>query len=943
MRERPWNGGGFAHRNHGSDRRGVFPVRSISNLTESRQQSKRDREKLLEIFRQQTYRTPESIDFGNKELPAYKHKAEILANVEMYKSIILGGPTGSGKSTQVPQYLYEAGYDKVYVLVPRRVIADGLGDRLREEMSEQLGEDGARDTVGIVHGERSDFSHNNKIVVMTPNTYVRMERDIDMAHGDSKVAIISDEIHEANLFTEIATGVAAMGVHAHENWRLIAASATHNVDDLNPSMSRINGGYVPVVSIEGRPFNVERIERPDVSSMEAYRELYRDHEVAMIFTSGKREIDHIIDQTVEELESAEKGSSKNVVFRKLHAELTEVELAHVNDPVPEGCRLAIVASPAGMSGITIPRATLVITDGTINRQELDSDGIGGLVRHYLSKAEVTQQIGRAGRDMPGGVGVITKPTAVFEDDMKKRGLKVEVEHMPYLPFESRDEHAPPEIYNSNLSRVVLDVAVGDRHFSDINPYLPHGVDKSAIISAEESLSRIGALDDDDRVTQTGIQMSRFPVAPELSRGLVEAERRGKTLQQLFRTAIIASAVEVGGLQDFGAYKEKGWRNLLRSSTKDDFTAQLDIFSEVIKIPEDGDLRRFIAEHDLHAKRIERAEKVAKKILGVLRINPENIVISEATEEEESEINQYLTAGMIDLVYEPVARRQRRSYYNNIHGDSYSTQRYIGSRSIVSPPSGQLIAGFPRWFDKKGRSGEPERHNVVELIMYVDPAIVGRYALENNLLQGYAVESRIEGGRVVEREQKVFGTIDVGSPVTTAAKEFIPESSRHTLVEAVLSKPGEAQMALRSIAEELEHYSKTIPAEELNLYRRASAPSNITKDTIKDLLYEYAKTTRNIAELDDRLAEFIYKKNVSISKYYDDSARIELQERSPSTIVVDGTSVPVRYEAGHPYLTGLTVKQRKSITEPIFLSDGREVLIQVGRIGGGTVRVSGSDL
>jgi HrpA-like RNA helicase len=146
----------FARRTHGSSRRGVFPV-PASNLTSRLEQSRGDKARIIEMLRQ---RNAERLgiaesDLGNKELPAYKHKQEILTNVEAYKAIILGGATGSGKSTQLPQYLYEAGYDMTLMLVPRRVIADGLGDRIREELSEQIEGFDAETTVGIVHGERS--------------------------------------------------------------------------------------------------------------------------------------------------------------------------------------------------------------------------------------------------------------------------------------------------------------------------------------------------------------------------------------------------------------------------------------------------------------------------------------------------------------------------------------------------------------------------------------------------------------------------------------------------------------------------------------------------------------------------------------------------------------------------------------------------------------------
>ena len=217
----------------------------------------------------------EDTGLGNRDLPVHKHKQEIVSLVEQYKAIILGGPTGSGKSTQVPQYLMEAGY-RTYMLVPRRIIADGLYDRLIEELTPHLGEEEARAAVGIAHGERSEHSDASRITIMTPNTFARMADDVRQRYGNEKVAVISDEIHEANLYTEVATGIAAQAVDELENWRLIAASATHNAASLKNVFREINGGVAPSIDIEGRPFDLDIQESPEESPMQVYARMGYD-------------------------------------------------------------------------------------------------------------------------------------------------------------------------------------------------------------------------------------------------------------------------------------------------------------------------------------------------------------------------------------------------------------------------------------------------------------------------------------------------------------------------------------------------------------------------------------------------------------------------------------------------------------------------------------------
>lgn len=602
----------FGKNKHGTNQRGVVAVpRGPRNLDYLRQ-SREDKSKLVEAHRlKHEAASRKEAGYGNKNLPVYKHKQEIISLIDSYKAVILGGPTGSGKSTQVPQYLLEAGYEKIYMLVPRRIIADGLYDRLIDELSEHLGEDEARKVVGVAHGERSEHSDDSRIVVMTPNTFARMEAEIRVQHGTDKVAIISDEIHEANIYTEVATGIAAQAVDELDNWRLIASSATHNENALKPSFSEINKGFVPTVNIEGRPFNVDTYEAPNESPMQVYARMGEEHLKSMIFTSGKNEIDHIIEETKKTLEMNEPGSSEKVLFRKLHGELNDIELSHINDSIPDGYRLVIVSSPAGMSGITIPGVTFVVTDGSINRSELDDDNVSGLTRRYLSRAEITQQAGRAGRDVAGGVAVLASPTAVNEDRIKARGNEVEFEQMPFLSYNARDEFGPAEIYNSNLSQVVLTVASVDRNFSQINEYLPHQVASSEIIKAEETLARLGALDDEDRITELGRTMSEFQVRPELSRGVAEAKTQHRTLQQLTRIAYIAAALETGGVQDFSKDSTDEWKQLLRPTTNDDVIAQLDLVTtqtphELVAYTE------FLTDHDLSYKRMVRSKKLLRR-------------------------------------------------------------------------------------------------------------------------------------------------------------------------------------------------------------------------------------------------------------------------------------------------------------------------------------------
>lgn len=950
----------YSRRTHGSERRGVKPTPDL-NMAYRMRQSRQDIERLQAIFLQHNERNEdpsEELGLGNRELPAFKHKLELVANIEASKAVVVGGETGSGKSTQLPQYLYEAGYDMTIMLVPRRVIADGLGDRIREELSSQIEGFNAEETVGIIHGERTERHENNKIMVMTPNTFIKMEKDLREVYGHKKLAVVADEIHEANLFTEIAVGVAALSVRDQENWRLIAASATHNAETLQKPFQKLNGGFVPSVEIQGRPFNVELIEEPELNPMQAYARDGEAHQKSMIFTSGKKEIEYIIDETCRELEKNEKGASSKVIFRKLHGELTEAELSHINDPIPEGFRLIIVSSPAGMSGITIPGVTYVATDGTINRSELDDDNAAGLKRRHLSKAGVIQQIGRAGRDVPGGIGVLCAPVltkrkeSTEEKGIKKifnpRKKKQETEAqkaMPYIPFSEREEHEPPEIYSTNLSRIVLSVAALGYNFSELNEYIPHPVQQLDIINAEEALARLGALDDDGEVTELGRGMDKFPVTPELSRGLVEASGPNRSLQHMARAAFIAAAVDVGGLQDHRAPEEvvKVRKQIIRRTTTDDFIAQLDLMTKLYeRTTEEWSGHAFVERHGLHPKRVERVRKTTRKILGVMGIKPQNIIVTAPLPDEEQLLRDDFSAGFIDYVYEDVgnAPRSKKVQYRNIHGDTDSTVRTISDRSVATVPRNQLVAGIPRWYEKGARKdGTPIKHDIIDHVLMVDPNIIGQHAIKNGLVQGVWKDSRMVGDRAVDYEQGTFGSLLVGSPIKQGITETLSPESQEVLVKYVLTHKGRVQRALRGLADELEGYRHRAPADMLAELRRHDAPDDITQEAVTQMIRSAVKKTTTAHGVEDRLAAQLYSSNITLAKYYDIENIQKLNDISPLGITLDGEELPLRYENGQPYVTNLTKRQVARTKGPVFLKDGREVLYQRRVQGGGTERIS----
>ena len=297
--------------------------------------------------------------------------------------------------------------------------------------------------------------------------------------------------------------------------------------------------------------------------------------------------------------------------------------------------------------------------------------------------------------------------------------------------------------------------------------------------------------------------------------------------------------------------------------------------------------------------------------------------------------------MFDSVYRDDGKRGKERVFTHIRDAENVRHRTISNRSITEPEAGMIIAGVPQYYQDDS-SGEIEIKNILAMTLKVDPKIVGHFALQNGLVEYVPLKdsARINGGMVLERESVRFGTLNVGTRDVVKSREMIPLESQRALVDYVLNNPGPAQISLRATATELAEYRRIMPQEELLKYRRPVAPPDFTKTEIEKLLRHYAERTRNAQELDSLLGDHAYQKNISVERYYDDTARAEIIARSPESVVIGGVETTLLYDNGKPYVARITKSQEANITGPVYLPDGREVLHQKKKESGrGTHRVS----
>lgn len=698
--------------------------------------------------------SPEKLDLGNKNLPIYNHKAEILATIAEHKISRLEGPTGSGKTTQLAQYALEDGYDRVVYLMPRRVIVDNTSEYVEQNLRQQLGDDYPEYLVGKIHGRAVTAQSETRIQFLTSATFTKKYQEYSEQWRDQRVLIVSDEIHEANLETEFATALAATQVEANDGWRLVLSSATLDDDVTQEKYAEINGNPLPTISVEGRPHDIDIEEDASRDVAEAYVEYGVDSRKAIVFVEGVRSIK----ETIYNLKRA--NPNKTIRFYKLHSGISEAARREIftAEPGPDES-IVIVSTSAGQSGITIPKLDLVISNGLTKSKEIENEGAEGLPPRLCTQAELTQQAGRGGRDVDGATFVLARPVSY-------RNIYLPDELKQFHSSNSRQKHIPPEIYHTNIVRNVLAAIRLAGDFREFNPYLMHRVDNEATISESyELLYSLDAIDEDDKLTRIGEFMDDLPLPPELSRSLVEAIRNGASLREVLSLAAIAAAVSGGGFASWSGDKE-AFNELIDPTVTDDIMTEYSAFLETreIYLKNGYSSGTDYLKHGVDPTKADEIHHLFDKICRRLGLQPYDTDMSMLNAEEQATIEKSLLRGFCNLIYKRVGSRrsgrQTVPQFQNIHtGEEGITSYEIGSRSRVKLGMARAALDYvmatPWWYD-----GSDGRHYSLNMVRPLSAEVVG--AALTRMAQPQSTGCRVApDGTLQEISQPKVGTIVVG--------------------------------------------------------------------------------------------------------------------------------------------------------------------------------------
>lgn len=455
-------------------------------------------------------------------LPIYELESAVVASLRTQGRLIVQAPTGSGKSTQIPQMLLRHGVldalggravkGEVVVLQPRRLAARMLAKRVAEEVGTNLG-----DVVGYQIRLESRVSERTRIRFVTEGILLRQMSFDATLRGIS--AIVFDEFHERHLYGDISLARAVqIQQSTRPDLKIIVMSATLDAGILKnylaPSDVLVSQGRSFPVRIEYLPkaVNFENDPMWDVAAAECER--VADVSVGgdmLVFMPGAYEIN----RTVQAIQGAR--GLRDFVCYPLHGELPPEQQDRAVQKY--ATRKIIVSTNVAETSLTIDGVTTVIDCGLARMARFDPHrGINTLMIEKISVASADQRAGRAGRTAPG---VCVR-------------LWAEREHANRAPQEL------PEVKRLDLSEVVLTLKASGIDDVMNFPWLEKP-DAVGLVRAENLLVDLGALAGERKtITVVGRKMLRFPVHPRYARMLLAAEERG-----CVRTVALMAALTQG--------------------------------------------------------------------------------------------------------------------------------------------------------------------------------------------------------------------------------------------------------------------------------------------------------------------------------------------------------------------------------------------------------------
>ncbi|KAK8511722.1 hypothetical protein V6N13_029316 [Hibiscus sabdariffa] len=443
----------------------------------------------------------EKLQEDRKTLPIYPYRDDLLKAVEEYQVLVIVGETGSGKTTQIPQYLHEAGYTKrgkVGCTQPRRVAAMSVAARVSQEMGVKLGHE-----VGYSIRFEDCTSEKTVLKYMTDGMLLReLLGEPDLA---SYSVIMVDEAHERTVSTDILFGLVKDIARFRKDIKLLISSATLDAEKFSDFFDS-----APIFKIPGRryPVEIHYTKAPEADYLDAAIVTVLQIHVTqspgdiLVFLTGQEEI-----ETAEEiLKHRVRGFGTKIaelIICPIYANLPTELQAKIFEPTPIGARKVVLATNIAETSLTIDGIKYVIDPGFCKMKSYNPrTGMESLLITPISKASANQRAGRSGRTGPGKCFRL---------------------YTAYNYYTELDDNTAPEIQRTNLASVVLSLkSLGIHDLLNFDFMDPPPAE--ALLKALELLFALNALNKLGELTKVGRRMAEFPLDPMLSKAIVASDK-----------------------------------------------------------------------------------------------------------------------------------------------------------------------------------------------------------------------------------------------------------------------------------------------------------------------------------------------------------------------------------------------------------------------------------
>ncbi|XP_011606518.1 probable ATP-dependent RNA helicase DHX40 isoform X1 [Takifugu rubripes] len=508
-------------------------------------------------------------------LPIHQHKAQLIEAVKESDFLVVTGETGSGKTTQLPQFLYHAGFGqngKIGITVPRRLAAITVAQRVADEMRCVLGKQ-----VGYQVRFDDYTSQDTVVKYMTDGCLLReILADPHLSHYN---VIILDEVHERSLNSDILLGLLKKNFSDRGQsstgrsvpLKVVIMSATMETDKLSAFL-----GDCRVLTIPGRTFPVtctfgSAVGPKDTQSTAYVKEVVKlafdvhTSETAgdiLVFLTGQIEIEQACDQLFKKAESidyrydVQDQTVEGLLILPLYGSMASDQQKAIFQPPPDGIRKCVMATNIAATSLTINGIKYIIDSGFVKQLRHNSNvGMDILEVVPISKSEAHQRAGRAGRTSAG------KCFRVYSKGFWEQSMP---------------EYMLPEIQRTSLTAVVLTLKCLGVHDVIRFPYLDPPEERF-ILDALKQLYQFDAIDRRGRVTQLGELMVEFPLQPGLTRALLKAAELG--CQDMLLPVAAMLSVENIFIRPGGTDKQKeaDEKHRALNSSLNDFATLLGVF------------------------------------------------------------------------------------------------------------------------------------------------------------------------------------------------------------------------------------------------------------------------------------------------------------------------------------------------------------------------------